>query len=218
MLFSPPDRKTHSQISFLELEDRGKVTERVREREREREKWTWATGRISCFSLPQPCVAEGARLASQRLEFRPYLGSAGPRPGKSEDELVLRARLRRGSKHCRLCSAPPNNSISMARRSAPSTRSTPSRAPLLLALIIQCEAATVKLMASLPLPFVLLSRSECVCVRVHKAQKLQVTAKQTDNGSLYPTTSLICSLSWILIFIIYYFYYYLIILSNFGHR
>lgn len=41
------------------------------------------TGRISCFSVLWLRVVEGARLASQQLEFKPYLCLAGPSLGKS---------------------------------------------------------------------------------------------------------------------------------------
>lgn len=59
------------------------------------------------------CAVEGARLPSEQLEFKPYLCLAGPvLSGAAVEEVALGTGLP-GDKHCCLCYALLNNSISM---------------------------------------------------------------------------------------------------------
>lgn len=109
------------------------------------------------------CTGSQISIAAVGIQALSQLGRAQSWEG--EDELGSAG----GSKHCRLCSAQPSSSISMARRSAASARlAPPSGVPLLFALITHYKAATVNLMATLPPPLVLLSESECVCACVRR--------------------------------------------------
>lgn len=71
--------------------------------------------RISSSLVVCLCAVEGARLPSEQLEFKPYLCLAGPRL-TAVDELPLGMGLR--DKHCSLCYALLNNSISLVLRLA----------------------------------------------------------------------------------------------------
>lgn len=99
--FAHTNRLTHIHSDFL-LHSREKESERV-------------SIRISSSLVVCLCAAEGARLPSEQLEFKPYLCLAGPRL-TTVDELPLGTGLQ--DKHCCLCSALLNNSISLVLRLA----------------------------------------------------------------------------------------------------
>lgn len=151
------------------------------------------------MSLPSADVCCGGSqisITAVGIQALSRLSSAQSWEGEHELGAGRCARLCRGSKHYRLCSALPNNSISMTRRSAASTRLAPSEAPLLLPLIIQNEGRHGQPNGN---------PASAVSIPAQEGKRARVCTRRKSCWSLYATTYLLCISFGIMIFILSHF-------------